>query len=210
MNAAGDINNDGVDELIIGASGVGWSDNFIPGHRASYVVFSGSSVGVIELSDLDGTNGFVLNGLNQGRYSAGLDVSGAGDINDDGVNDIIIGARDEQTFGSAGASFVVFGRASTPAPMLTCNGLTVTVNLALGQVPTSGDDVILATERADTIRALGGNDTICGLGGRSTRVVAMTGLMLVRAMTECSVSAVRTCCMVVQARIGYTAVLVTI
>ena len=52
-----------------------------------------------------------------------------------------------------------------PASTLTCNGLPVTVNLALDQAPTSGNDVILGTEGADTIRALGGDDTICGLGG---------------------------------------------
>lgn len=46
-----------------------------------------------------------------------------------------------------------------------CNGLPVTVNLALSQVPTAGDDVILGTDGADVITALGGNDTICGEGG---------------------------------------------
>ena len=60
---------------------------------------------------------------------------------------------------------MVFGRATTSTPTLTCNGLTATVNLALGQSPTSGPDVSLGTEGADTIRAHGGNDTICGLGG---------------------------------------------
>lgn len=78
-----------------------------------------------------------------------------------GVDDLIVGAT---TVGDNGGGYVVFGRA-TLAPMLTCNGLTVTVNLTLGQNPTNGDDVILGTEGPDRIRALGGNDTICGLGG---------------------------------------------
>lgn len=47
----------------------------------------------------------------------------------------------------------------------TCNGFNVTVNLANGDVPTNGDDVILGTSGSDTINALAGNDTICGLGG---------------------------------------------
>ena len=46
-----------------------------------------------------------------------------------------------------------------------CNGLQVTVDLSLGQVPTSGDDVILGTALSDLIKGLGGNDTICGMGG---------------------------------------------
>jgi Ca2+-binding RTX toxin-like protein len=47
----------------------------------------------------------------------------------------------------------------------TCLGKAVTVNLGLGELPTSGADVILGTDRADTINGLDGNDTVCGLGG---------------------------------------------
>ncbi len=54
---------------------------------------------------LDGNNGFVLNGLND-NDSAGRSVSGAGDINGDGFDDIIIGASGA---GRSGESYVVFG-----------------------------------------------------------------------------------------------------
>lgn len=47
-----------------------------------------------------------------------------------------------------------------------CNGKTVTVNLALGETPTAGDDVILGTPGPDKIDALEGNDLICALGGK--------------------------------------------
>lgn len=50
----------------------------------------------------------------------------------------------------------------------TCNGLVVTVDLSLGQVATSGDDVIVGTAGDDTIVAFEGNDTICGLSGNDT------------------------------------------
>ena len=53
-------------------------------------------------------------------------------------------------------------------PLLFCNSQPVTVNLALGDVPTDGDDVILGTEGPDVINALDGNDTICGEGGADT------------------------------------------
>jgi len=46
-----------------------------------------------------------------------------------------------------------------------CDGLTATVDLRLGQVPTEGADVIIGTEGDDVIAALGGDDVICGLGG---------------------------------------------
>ena len=49
-----------------------------------------------------------------------------------------------------------------------CSGAAVTVDLALGQVPTEGDDVILGTDGDDVINGLGGNDVICGEGGNDT------------------------------------------
>lgn len=53
-------------------------------------------------------------------------------------------------------------------PALTCNDLEVTVNLAEGELPTNGDDVIRGTDGDDLIVALGGNDVICGLQGDDT------------------------------------------
>lgn len=47
----------------------------------------------------------------------------------------------------------------------TCFGLVVTVDIALGQVPTDGDDVIGGTSGDDFIAAGDGNDLICGEGG---------------------------------------------
>lgn len=47
----------------------------------------------------------------------------------------------------------------------TCGGRTPTVDLALGQIPTAGDDVIIGTPGDDAIVAGAGNDVICGLGG---------------------------------------------
>ena len=160
VSTAGDVNGDGIADVIIGA------DFADPGGE-SYVVFGGAGVGaggVLELSSLDGTNGFTINGNGAGD-SSGTAVGAAGDINGDGLSDIVVSSYVDDNVG-----FVIFGKqaeisSSDPAPILTCNGLPVTVNLALGQRPTSGDDVIQGTDGADTIRALGGDDTICGLGG---------------------------------------------
>ena len=52
-----------------------------------------------------------------------------------------------------------------PPPTLVCAGLAVTVDLAQGQTPTNGPDVIGGTSGADIINALGGDDVICGDGG---------------------------------------------
>jgi len=47
----------------------------------------------------------------------------------------------------------------------SCDGLPVTVDIGLGQVPTAGDDVILGTAGPDVIDALAGNDTVCAGDG---------------------------------------------
>ncbi|MEQ8466042.1 hypothetical protein [Coleofasciculus sp. E1-EBD-02] len=110
VSGAGDINGDGIDDLIIGAPRADPNGNLSAGE--TYVVF-GNSEGFnasLELSELNGSNGFVINGIDRGDYS-GISVSGAGDINGDGIDDLIIGARNADPNGnlSAGETYVVFG-----------------------------------------------------------------------------------------------------
>ncbi|MEH1993420.1 beta strand repeat-containing protein [Nostoc sp.] len=113
VSNAGDINNDGIDDLIIGADSA--SPNGKSQAGQSYVVFGRRNVGsggILNLSDLNGTNGFIINGIAAGDFS-GSSVSNAGDINNDGIDDLIIGARGASANGGsnsdAGQSYVVFG-----------------------------------------------------------------------------------------------------
>ena len=55
--------------------------------------------------------------------------------------------------------------ASEPATQTTCNGHQITIDLSIGQLPTSGDDIIAGSSGDDIIDGLSGNDTICGFGG---------------------------------------------
>lgn len=52
-----------------------------------------------------------------------------------------------------------------PTAGSSCNGLPATVDLAKGQQPTEGSDVIVGTAGNDSIRALGGDDVVCGGDG---------------------------------------------
>ncbi|MEO1208316.1 MAG: integrin alpha [Cyanobacteria bacterium J06638_20] len=106
---AGDINGDGIDDLIVGASA---ADPNGSSSGKSYVVFGrrGGFEDSLELSSLDGSNGFVINGIGAQHFS-GNAISGAGDINGDGIDDLIIGAPLADPNGQdSGESYVVFGR----------------------------------------------------------------------------------------------------
>ncbi|MBE9255799.1 FG-GAP repeat protein, partial [Synechocystis salina LEGE 00031] len=130
VSSAGDVNGDGFDDLLIGA--VFADPNGVSNAGESYVVFgkSGGFSSSLNLSDLNGSNGFVINGIDSNDYS-GLSVSSAGDVNGDGFDDLLIGAyrADPNGVSNAGESYVVFGSADigasdidNSAPVLDLNG----------------------------------------------------------------------------------------
>ena len=117
--AAGDVNGDGFDDIIIGASGRRPDGTFQTG--AAYVVFGKASgfPATLSLGTLNGTDGFAMIGRTLPEDQAGKSVSGAGDINGDGFDDVIVG-----TLGRG--AYVVFGKAGGFASSLSLPSLTAT------------------------------------------------------------------------------------
>ncbi|NCY25001.1 MAG: hypothetical protein EBX37_09075, partial [Alphaproteobacteria bacterium] len=149
--SAGDVNGDGFADLIIGASGTSPNGS---NSGTSYVVFGKASGwdAAINLGSLKGLAGFQLNGVSTGDAS-GSAVASAGDMNGDGLPDLIIGAAGAQPNGSAsGSSYVYVSAVSAGA---TYRG-------------TSLADTLRGTAFSDTMNGYAGNDTIGGGAGNDS------------------------------------------
>ena len=165
VSAAGDVNGDGIDDLLVGANG-----NDAGGSSAgeAYVVFgTTSSVSAVNLDDVAlGTSGFKITGESAGD-NAGFSVSSAGDVNGDGIDDVFVGAINNDAGGTnAGAAYVIFGTTSGVSAVnldditLGTGGFKITgeaiANAAGFSVSSAGDvngdgidDVIVGAPRND-------------------------------------------------------------
>jgi hypothetical protein len=121
VSTAGDINNDGYDDMIIGATGYSGSTGIV------YVIYGRSSLTNINLASLTASQGFTLTGAGTG-YATGYSVSTAGDINNDGYDDMIIGAPYYSTY--TGKVYVIYGGSSLTninlASLTASQGFTLT------------------------------------------------------------------------------------
>jgi hypothetical protein len=131
LSPAGDINGDGVDDVLIGSALSSFSSG---SNRSAFVLFgkpTGQSFAAsIAINAVNGTNGFSITGESASDFFASA-LSGGGDVNGDGRDDILIGAP---AFQGRGRAYVFFGRASFPAN-LNANELSaatgVVINTAL-------------------------------------------------------------------------------
>jgi hypothetical protein len=116
VSAAGDVNGDGVADLVVG---VRQAD---PAGRAdagrTYVVFGRTDAALIDLSAVaGGSGGFAIDGQAAGDAS-GMAAAALGDVNGDGLADLIVGACGAAPGGDsfAGESYVEF---SASVPLLS-------------------------------------------------------------------------------------------
>jgi hypothetical protein len=117
VSGAGDVNGDGLADVIVAAfeADPNGSDS-----GRTYVVFGKMTTDLVALADVTGgVGGFAIDGEVPGDVS-GYSVSGAGDVNGDGLDDIVVSARDASPTGShAGRTYVVFGKEHTARVLLS-------------------------------------------------------------------------------------------
>ncbi len=134
VSDAGDVNGDGLADLIVGAFRADPGGDLDAGE--SYVVFGKAGTAPVNLSDVAaGTGGFVINGIDPDDQS-GASVAGAGDVNGDGLADLIVGARGPNDH--AGAGYVVFGKADT-APVILANVVAGTGGFVINGIDPDDD-----------------------------------------------------------------------
>ena len=154
---AGDVNGDGLADVLLGAAG---NDDAGRGSGAAYLVFGGGASGVFDLTGADAR----LQG-EADNDAAGSAVSGVGDLNGDGLADLLIGA---DAADGAGVIYVVY------APVSGTVGLSVADARWVGEA--SGDEAGYALALAGDVDGDGTADLLIGAplhdgGGRDAGAV---------------------------------------
>jgi hypothetical protein len=176
VSSAGDFNGDGKADLLVSAY---FSDITRANSGTTYVVLGKTGNTAVDLNAVkNNTGGFAIIGENGTDYS-GVSVSSAGDVNGDGLGDIVIGAIVASTSAPnrySGKTYVVFGRSTANAAIdlatiasgVSTGGFAIISNVAGEQ---SGHSV----SSAGDINGDGLMDIILGAPNNSVNGSANTG-----------------------------------
>ncbi len=150
VSIAGDVNGDGVDDIVIGALKA--TSSYRGG---AYCIFGSSQTASIDTNTFDLDQGFAMVGP---IWSwSGYSVSGAGDVNKDGCEDLLVGSVPYKTTFSTQITYLVFGNQTTAGissltAIVAQHGAAITgggvVVSAVGDVNHDGfDDIMIGSNK---------------------------------------------------------------
>ena len=136
VSAAGDVNHDGLADVIVGAKGANPTSG--AGTGISYVIFGKDKTapGSVPFDDIQLTTGANFFDTDVGfrilgaaaTDASGICVSAAGDVNGDGIDDLLVGANaaDLPSNTDAGIAYVIFGRNYLAVGAIVFNDIQLT------------------------------------------------------------------------------------
>lgn len=144
---AGDVNGDNRPDVLVGANGA--DNNGRPSSGSAYLVHGQAATSTIDLQSLSTSQGFRIDGAAVGD-ELGIAVAGAGDVNGDGRNDQLVGARsaDNNVRSVSGSAYVLLG-----APVISTgasSGITETAATLSGSVSANGEPSIFRFDYGTT------------------------------------------------------------
>jgi hypothetical protein len=133
---AGDINGDGIADLIVGARLA--NNNGRTDSGSAYVIYGQraadpADLDLANIATTQASRGLRIDGA-AALDLAGLSVAGAGDINGDGIADLVVGALDASNNGrtESGSTYVIYGqRVADPADLDLANIATTQASRGL-------------------------------------------------------------------------------
>lgn len=153
VSTVGDINGDGFEDFVTGAPDYGGSSG------VAYVVYGQAGAtrsNLLATTITSGINGFRITGVGAVDKMGGA-VGGAGDINDDGYDDLyVVAPLDDDYASDGGILYVVYGRASNSDVIVSSFGSS-----AGFRVTTSEADARIA----DSFTDFNGNGQAVDAGG---------------------------------------------
>jgi hypothetical protein len=150
ISAAGDFNDDGIDDFVVGAPGA-HSDGHVY-NGGAFVVFgraagSGGFGSTLDLTTLDGTNGFAIVGAS--TYDGLSAPVRTGDLNADGIDDILVVGYGAPGGSYYGVAYAIFGRAGAGPATVNVSSLDGTQGFAIVGPLQEGREIMNAVAPGD-------------------------------------------------------------
>jgi len=107
---AGDLDNDGYDEVLVGSP---YNDEFYVDAGAAYILYGQAApLGGGSLSTAVKFAGEAPTSVDESLMLAGYSVASAGDVNNDGYADFLVGSSDHYIYDQAGAAYLIYGQSA--------------------------------------------------------------------------------------------------